>query len=64
MSGGLFSAASRIKYKGEALPFGIFAGIAIVGFFLSWGIRDECLEANDDFQDENQQGESTPLLRE
>lgn len=34
-----------MKYKGEVLPFGIFAGIALVGFVLSFGIRGESLEA-------------------
>jgi hypothetical protein len=43
----LFSAATRIKPKGEALPFGLFGGIALLGFFLSFGIRDEALEAED-----------------
>jgi MFS family permease len=62
VSGGLFSAASRVKHKGEALPFGIFAGIAVVGFCLSWGIRDECLEADDDYREQDQQDESAPLL--
>jgi hypothetical protein len=63
VSGSLFSAATGIEHKGEALPFGIFAGIAVIGFSLSWGIRDECLEADDDSQDDDQ-GESAPLLRD
>ncbi|KAK8210292.1 hypothetical protein M8818_003459 [Zalaria obscura] len=45
ISGSLFSAATRIHPKGEALPFGIFGGIAALGFLLSFGIRGEGLEA-------------------
>ena|ERR1700761_1726915 len=59
VSGGLFSAASRVSVKGEALPFGVFMAIALVGFGLSWGIRDECLEA-EDWEDQHE--ESAPLL--
>lgn len=39
ISGTLFSVATHIKPKGEALPFGIFAGVSLVGFVLSMGIR-------------------------
>jgi hypothetical protein len=45
ISGSLFTAATKIQPKGEALPFGIFAGISLLGFFMSFGIRGEGLEA-------------------
>lgn len=45
VSGSLFTAATKIQPKGEVLPFGIFAGISLVGFLLSIGIRGEGLEA-------------------
>ncbi|SMY24158.1 unnamed protein product [Zymoseptoria tritici ST99CH_1A5] len=45
MSGALFSAATRVKTKGEALAFGVFAGIALVGLGMSFGIRGKGLEA-------------------
>ncbi|KAF2135448.1 uncharacterized protein K452DRAFT_323046 [Aplosporella prunicola CBS 121167] len=45
VSGSLFSAATNIKPKGEALAFGVFGGIAFVGFILSFGIRGVGLEA-------------------
>ncbi|EGP87024.1 uncharacterized protein MYCGRDRAFT_22604, partial [Zymoseptoria tritici IPO323] len=45
MSGALFSAATRVKTKGEALAFGVFAGIAFVGLGMSFGIRGKGLEA-------------------
>ncbi|KAL8728717.1 MAG: hypothetical protein Q9166_005204 [cf. Caloplaca sp. 2 TL-2023] len=51
LSGALFSVAIQIRPKGEALAFGVFGGIAFVGFLLSFGIRGEGLEA-EGFSDE------------
>lgn len=45
MSGSLFSAATKVRPKGEALAFGVFAGIAFLGFLMSLGIRGKALEA-------------------
>ncbi|KAF2116935.1 major facilitator superfamily domain-containing protein [Lophiotrema nucula] len=45
ISGGLFTAATSLKTKGEALAFGIFAGVSFIGFLLSFGIRSDGLEA-------------------
>ncbi len=45
MSGGLFSLATRVRPKGEALAFGLFGGVAFLGFLLSFGIRSPDLEA-------------------
>jgi len=45
LSGGLFSLATHVKPKGEALAFGVFGGIAFVGFLGSFGIRGSGLEA-------------------
>lgn len=45
LSGALFSVATKVQPKGEALAFGVFGGIAFVGFLLSFGIRGEELEA-------------------
>lgn len=62
LSGGLFSLATNMKPKGEALAFGVFGGIAFIGFLLSFGIRGEGLEgeewdaeegSNGDEEDEN-----------
>jgi hypothetical protein len=50
-SGGLFSAGTRVGHKGEALAFGLFGGIAFVGFLLSFGIRGRQLE-DDEFNEE------------
>jgi hypothetical protein len=73
VSGSLFTAATKLKPKGEALPFGIFAGIALVGFLLSFGIRGEGLEAegwadtDDEDEDEEEEiegaNERTGLIR-
>jgi hypothetical protein len=45
LSGGLFTIATRVKPKGEALAFGVFGGVAFLGFLLSFGIRSLNLEA-------------------
>lgn len=45
LSGGLFSIATKVRPKGEALAFGLFGGIAFIGFLLSFGIRSPNLEA-------------------
>ena len=60
ISGSLFTAATKIQPKGEALPFGLFAGISLLGFFLSFGIRGENLEAegwSDEEDDEDEEEE-------
>ena len=45
LSGGLFSLATNVRPKGEAVAFGIFGGVSLVGFVLSFGIRSCNLEA-------------------
>jgi hypothetical protein len=60
ISGSLFTAATKIRPKGEALAFGIFAGVSFVGFLMSFGIRGENLEAegwSDDEEDEEDEEE-------
>lgn len=44
LSGGLFSLAARVT-KEELLSFGIFGGVAFIGFLMSFGIRAQGLEA-------------------
>jgi hypothetical protein len=61
LSGSLFSAATKIQPKGEALPFGLFGGIALLGFVISCGIRNEDLEA-EDWEEREGHGERSPLL--
>ena len=45
VSGGLFTIGTKVRPKGEALAFGVFGGIAFIGFLLSFGIRSPDLEA-------------------
>ena len=45
ISGSLFTASTKLKPKGEALAFGVFAGVSLIGFLLSFGIRGSDLEA-------------------
>lgn len=45
LSGGLFTVATKVRPKGEALAFGVFGGIAFLGFLLSFGIKSSELEA-------------------
>lgn len=65
LSGGLFTLATRVRPKGEALAFGVFGGITFVGFLMSLGIRGEGLEAegwdeeegSEDDEDEDDAGD-------
>ena len=47
LSGGLFSISTNVQPKGELLAWGIFGGIAFVGWGLSWGIKGRELESED-----------------
>lgn len=47
IAGGLFSAATDVRPRGEAIPFGTFAGVAAVGFVASFWIRGTRLESVD-----------------
>jgi hypothetical protein len=41
----MFSIATRVQPKGELLAWGVFGGIAFVGWIVSFGIRGEGLES-------------------
>jgi MFS family permease len=57
-SGGLFSAAHNMDGKhGALLPFGLFGGIATVGFVASFWIKGERLES-EGFEEEEEGGNS------
>ena len=45
MSGGLYTVATRLQPRGALLAFGVFGGIAFVGFLASLGIQSANLEA-------------------
>lgn len=59
ISGSLFSAATHVDPKGEALAFGIFGGISFIGFLLSFGIRGESLEAEGWDEEEGSEDQDT-----
>ncbi|KAK3671531.1 hypothetical protein LTR78_008631 [Recurvomyces mirabilis] len=61
VSGALFTVATKVQPKGEALAFGVFGGIAFLGCLLAFGIRGQELEAEgwdgDDGDDEDEEEE-------
>ncbi|TVY41056.1 putative peptide/nitrate transporter [Lachnellula subtilissima] len=65
LSGGLFSLATNVRPKGEALAWGVFGGIAFLGWLASFGIRGGDLESGEwdeesgsqDDEDEDDEGE-------
>lgn len=44
ISGSLFTVATKVQPKGEALAFGVFGGVSFLGLLLSFGIRGAELE--------------------
>ncbi|TKA78511.1 hypothetical protein B0A55_01972 [Friedmanniomyces simplex] len=57
VSGSLFSAATKVRPKGEALAFGVFGGVAFLGCLLSFGIRGADLEADGWEEHDEEEGE-------
>ncbi|MCJ1387390.1 hypothetical protein MMC18_000233 [Xylographa bjoerkii] len=57
LSGGLFSIATKVHPKGEALAFGVFGGIAFLGCLGSFGIRGSDLEDESWDEEEGSEGE-------
>jgi hypothetical protein len=58
LSGGLFTIATKVEPKGEALAFGLFGGVAFLGFLLSFGIRSPDLEADGWDEDDDESDKS------
>jgi hypothetical protein len=52
VSGGLFTLATHVQPKGEAMAWGTFGGIALLGFIGTIFIRSDGLES-DDWQGED-----------
>lgn len=53
LSGALFTASTRLEMKGEALAWGLFAGISLAGWLGTFAIRGQGLESTDDgFEEE------------
>ena len=41
-AGGLFTLGTKYKnHHGEWIPWGVFGGVAVIGFIVSFGIRQE-----------------------
>ncbi|CAI4211270.1 unnamed protein product [Parascedosporium putredinis] len=47
LAGSTFSLSTRLEHKGEALAWGLFGGIALVGWLTTWGIDGKGLESDD-----------------
>ncbi|KAI9649260.1 hypothetical protein NHQ30_001830 [Ciborinia camelliae] len=58
VSGGLFTLGTKI-HNGEFLTWGVFGGIALVGFAFSWGIRGKDLESEDWSEEEEESDEES-----
>ncbi|KAK4234921.1 MFS general substrate transporter-like protein [Achaetomium macrosporum] len=56
LSGGLFTLSTRVRPKGEALAWGIFAGVTLVGWLGSFVIRNHGLESAE-FDDDSDEAE-------
>ncbi|KAI3321585.1 MFS general substrate transporter [Xylariaceae sp. AK1471] len=61
LSGALFTASTHVRPKGEGLAWGLFAGIALMGWLATYAIHGHGLESTDDgFEEEEdrEQGHS------
>ena len=56
LSGGLFTLSMGVHPMGEALAWGIFAFLALVGWLCTWAVRGRGLESGDYLQ-AREQGE-------
>ncbi|KAH6648789.1 major facilitator superfamily domain-containing protein, partial [Truncatella angustata] len=55
VSGSLFSLSVHVQPKGEALAWGLFAGISLAGWLGSYAIHAEGLESTDDGYEEDEE---------
>ncbi|KAK3988402.1 major facilitator superfamily domain-containing protein [Cladorrhinum sp. PSN332] len=64
LSGGLFTLSTHVQPKGEALAWGVFAGVTLAGWVGSWAIRGRGLESaeweGDDDAPEDEENPSEP----
>ncbi|KAG7291354.1 hypothetical protein NEMBOFW57_001369 [Staphylotrichum longicolle] len=58
LSGGLFTLSTRVRPKGEALAWGLFAGIALLGWVASFIIHSKGLESAEFSDDEDSDDEA------
>ncbi|KAI1101277.1 MFS general substrate transporter [Jackrogersella minutella] len=59
LSGGLYTVSTHVQPKGEALAWGLFAGVALAGWLGSYAIHGEGLESTDDGYEEEPQATPT-----
>ncbi|KAI1366673.1 MFS general substrate transporter [Xylaria arbuscula] len=58
LSGALFTVSTHVHPKGEALAWGLFAGIALIGWLATYAIHGQGLESTDDgFEEEEEEEE-------
>ena len=57
LSGGLFTLSMRIRPKGEALAWGLFAGVALIGWVGTLLIRGKGLESADWMGNDSEESE-------
>ncbi|KAK0726184.1 major facilitator superfamily domain-containing protein [Apiosordaria backusii] len=57
LSGSLFTLSMRVEPKGEALAWGLFAGVTLGGWIWSWAIKGQGLESAEYEGDEDEHGE-------
>ncbi|TGJ78405.1 hypothetical protein E0Z10_g10361 [Xylaria hypoxylon] len=57
LSGALFTVSTHVHPKGEGLAWGLFAGIALIGWLATYAIRGHGLESTDDGFEEDEDEE-------
>lgn len=57
-SGGLFTLSTRIQHKGELLAWGLFGGVALLGWVWTLAINGDSLESEDFMGDHGAADES------
>ncbi|KAI1748774.1 MFS general substrate transporter [Xylaria castorea] len=57
LSGALFTASTHVRPKGEGLAWGLFAGIALIGWLATYAIRGHGLESTDDGFEDDEDGD-------
>ncbi|KAI0015096.1 major facilitator superfamily domain-containing protein [Xylariomycetidae sp. FL0641] len=55
LSGGLYTVSTHVQPKGEALAWGVFAGIALIGWIGSYAIHGAGLESTDDGYEDDEE---------